>query len=318
MYPRIDPSPGLSSLATLQAGVLTSEQVVGHGMGRHSLGRLIKQGRWTRMATGLYFTKPDASPPWEALAWGGVLLGGEPSRLAGLAAGHLIGLNDPPDTIEVLVPWTSVLRPREPWCFTRERSFVRSPRSFGSPPRLSVEDTVLDLADLSSTTRVIDLVTKAVQQDLTTAKKLTRAVAGRKRLRHRRFLLDLLADVAEGAETPLEIKYTRDVERAHALPRGVRQKSARRGRDFRDVTYDEFGLVVELDGQIGHLGTGRFRDMRRDNYAVVQGEVTLRYGWPDVNDIPCPVAFQIADVMIQRGWTDLPTRCDRCVNANRL
>ena len=36
-----------------------------------------------------------------------------------------------------------------------------------------------------------------------------------------------------------------------------------------DVDYEEYGLLVELDGRRGHDGAGRFRDMNRDNRHVL-------------------------------------------------
>lgn len=60
---------------------------------------------------------------------------------------------------------------------------------------------------------------------------------------------------------------------------------------------------------------GRFRDMSRDNDALLGGQVTLRYGWTDVTDRPCQVARQVADLLIARGWPGAPSRCPRCENA---
>jgi hypothetical protein len=75
----------------------------------------------------------------------------------------------------------------------------------------------------------------------------------------------LLSDVGAGAESPLELTYLWDVERAHGLPVGRRQAS-RLGLPYAsDVSYDAFGLLVELDGRLGHDGAARFRDMQRDN-----------------------------------------------------
>lgn len=39
----------------------------------------------------------------------------------------------------------------------------------------------------------------------------------------------------------------------------------------------------------------------RDNAAAVEGEVTLRYGWHDVDHLPCEVARQAATVLVGRG-----------------
>ena len=74
---------------------------------------------------------------------------------------------------------------------------------------------------------------------------------------------------------------------------------------------------VGLDHRAGWTGyiAGRFRDMERDNAALLGGDVTLRYGWQDVTDRPCAVAREVAALLIRRGWTGLPTRCRRCALA---
>ena len=59
--------------------------------------------------------------------------------------------------------------------------------------------------------------------------------------------------------------YLRDVERAHGLSAVFRrQQPSRIHRAVRDVWYSDFGVVVELDGRLGHTELGRFRDMNRD------------------------------------------------------
>ena len=128
----------------------------------------------------------------------------------------------------------------------------------------------------------------------------------------------LLTDVELGAHSALELRYLRDVERAHGLPRGERQsvrsagRSENQHRAYRDVLYREFGLVVELDGRVGHVGDGRLRDLRRDNVSALRGERTLRYGWQDVTEEPCTTAFQVAGMLGRGGWPGLPSRCSRC------
>jgi len=311
--PRIDPSPDLLRLAAEQDGVITTEQATRCGLGRHPVTRLLATGRWRRLDRGLYFTH-DEEPPWPSFAWGGVLLGGDHARIGGPAAAYLAGLfPSPPDRITVLVPEQRVMTSRFPWIFERERAGVRSPARFGSPPRISVEDLVLDLCQDADVPRVIDLVTTAVQTRRTKVPRLRQALRQRQRVRHRRLIEHLLADVAEGAETPLELVYLRDVERAHGLPRGRRQQHRHDARSgIRDVVYEEFDLVVELDGRVGHDGLGRFRDMRRDNGATVAGEATLRYRWSDVRGRPCSVSRQVDGVLSTRGWRGLLRPCTRC------
>lgn len=304
------PEP-LLRLAALQEGVISREQALGHGLGRHAVTRLLNDGSWQRLASGIYVTSTTA-PSWTGLAWGGVLIGGDLARLGGRAAGYRHRLlEEAPATIPVLVPEGRAAPDVEgPWTFRRERAGIRRTASVGSPPSLGVEDTVLDLVAEASQQEAINYVTAAVQLRLTNAPRLRAALARRRRIRHRALLDDLLADVAEGVRSPLELTYLRDVERAHGLPKGQRQ--TRRRRSEVDVLYEEYALLVELDGRRGHDDLGYFRDMRRDNLSTTDGLATLRYGQRDVFGTPCPVAWQVGANLGQRGWPGPLQRCRRC------
>jgi len=70
---------------------------------------------------------------------------------------------------------------------------------------------------------------------------------------------------------------------------------------------------VELDGQV-HAAE-RLRDARRDNAALLDGEVTLRYGWPDVTERSCRVAWEVAAILRAQGWAGEPRRCPLCREA---
>jgi hypothetical protein len=93
------------------------------------------------------------------------------------------------------------------WHVIREVPGVRAARSVKDPPRLTVESTVLDLADVRDVGEVVGLITTAVQRRLTTVKKLRRELDERARHRHRALLRDLLSDVEVGAESPIELRY---------------------------------------------------------------------------------------------------------------
>lgn len=312
MYARTTVPDGLTRLAYLQDGALTREQVLGAGLSRHVVSRLVTSGTWQRLASGLYLTS-SGEPSWRALAWSGVLLGGDRARLGGRAAGHLVGLVDtPPNLFEVLVPsGTGCPVVTGPWQFRRERPGARLGKTAGNPPRIGIEDVVLDLAAAEDDVgRAVTWVTSAVQSRLTTAARIRRAMQARHFVRHRGFLERLLSDVEGGVRSALELSYLRDVERAHGLPPGTRQRKRRRTET--DVWYEEFGLLVELDGKVGHTGSGRFRDMRRANSATSDGLATLRYGHADVFGCPCEVAQEVGHNLALRGWTGLVMRCPRC------
>ncbi len=169
----------------------------------------------------------------------------------------------------------------------------------GWPPRTSVEQTVLDLIKRSTRADdVVGLITRACQRRLTTVKRLTDAVQAQQRMPWRALILDVLDD-ARGAQSPLEWRYLRFVERAHGLPHGDRQVAALNGtsRLWRDVVYEAYGVVIELDGAAAHPGSRRHRDMARDNDVIAMGGKSLRYGWHDVAGRPCEVAQQVAVVL---------------------
>jgi very-short-patch-repair endonuclease len=135
--------------------------------------------------------------------------------------------------------------------------------------------------------------------------------SNRKKVSWREELVAALGDVAAGAQSSLELRYLRDVERAHGLPGGSRQQAVIRpgGRYYDDVRYPEFGVVVELDGRPAHPDEARWRDIRRDNTSVAQGRRVLRYGWADVTARPCDVAAQVGEVLHACGWTGAARSC---------
>ncbi|WP_375425226.1 hypothetical protein [uncultured Friedmanniella sp.] len=152
VHPRRRVPESIQRLSVLQAGVVTREQARGLGMSDHVLTRLVREERWRRLAAGIFRTA-DVSPEWEALAWAGVLKGGDGARLGPSASAHLHHLVlEPPRPLDVLVrPHGSRTR-SDNWLFLQDQPGIRGP-SVGSPPRLSVEDTVLDLCAASTEAR---------------------------------------------------------------------------------------------------------------------------------------------------------------------
>jgi hypothetical protein len=180
------------------------------------------------------------------------------------------------------------------------------------PPQTTLEETVLDLADVSRTAEdAVAWAINACQRRLTTPDRITAALETRNRARWRRDLTDAITEVRAGVHSPLELRYLRDVERRHGLPRGDRQAvTMRRGtRQYADVRYAKYGVVVELDGVLAHPAEARKYDSRRDNANMLDGYQTLRYGWVPVAYHACMVALEVADLLRKRGWRGFLRRC---------
>lgn len=250
----------------------------------------------TRIWIAVLYAGPSAVASHQTAAW-----------LADLVA-------EPPPTVDVSVPHGGRCSPAQPGIRihqSRQLAAKRHPSRL--PPQTRLEDTVLDLIDQSDTAvAVIDLLLKACQRRLTTPTRLTDLARARTRLRWRRLVSDVLADVRDGVQSALERHYFRDVEVAHGLPRGQRNaRDGGKGRArYRDVRYRLWKLIVELDGRAAHPTDERERDDLRDN-AVLEGEDvrTLRYGWRSVVGQPCRTAAQIASVLRRGGWVGEVRRC---------
>jgi hypothetical protein len=80
---------------------------------------------------------------------------------------------------------------------------------------------------------------------------------------------------------------------------------------YDDVLDRRYATRVEFDGLAAHPEHARWRDMRHDNAAVIQGDRVLRYGLGDVESYPCHLAAQIASVLRLGSWRGNPARCAR-------
>jgi len=312
MRARTDVPAGLLRLAREQTGVISRAQAAGFGLTAAVIARLLAQGSWGSLERGIFLV-PDIEPSWLGQVWAATLLGGFGARAAGRSAARLDGLLDEdPSPIEILIPFDRRCGDRSWVVFRRERDRVRSASTGAQPSRTRIADTVIDLCAGASESSCVDLVTKAVQRRLVRVEDLLAAVGCRKIVTHRTLLTALLADVAGGVHSTLEFRYLVDVERAHGLPTAQRQQ-IRPGRNgFLDVLYAEYALVVELDGRIGHVGEGKFRDRARDNAHTKVGLRSLRFGWHEVAGNPCGIATDVAELLIGLGWNGLPSTCARC------
>lgn len=184
--------------------------------------------------------------------------------------------------------------------------------NFG-PPRVRIEEAAIDVAAIANSDYdAISLLAGACQTRRTTASRCLQAASARPRLRRRKWLIDVLRDVEQGTCSVLENSYLSGVERAHGLPRGNRQQLSTIGvqSTYRDVDYDQFGLVIELDGRLFHDNSlQRDADMARDLVSLVHGQRTARLGWGQVVDRRCQTAIQISALLHTGGWRGNPRPC---------
>lgn len=299
--------PGLLEQARWQAGIVTREQALHAGLSNSAIRSKIVYNWWQKVHRGVYsiYTGPLTR---EARLWAAVLYAGAGARLSHQSAAELIRLTDRQSPlIHVTIPINRRVKApsgvvihasscqRVDWRFAR-----------GIPPHTLAEETVIDLVQASADLDdAIACVTSAFGRGLTSKDRLTQEIAARSRMRWRAELGEIIAAAAGGAHSVAEYRYDRDVERAHGLPPAAKQVPFTKpdGRTgFRDRVYEEYGLIIELDGKQYHPDELKGRDQERDNHAAMTARATLRYGWVDVTRNRCESAAQVHTVLRRLGY----------------
>ena len=302
------PSRLLAARIAGQFGLVTRSQALGAGVTRKAIACHLDSGRWVVVHPGVYLTTPGRSD-WSVRAMSSLLWAGPGAVLFRASAGYAWSLlRVEPEVIEVAVPYPRLVTSRERVQVTRSRTSSARVDPVAWPHRISAAHTALDLAGGQGVDRAVTLAARALDLRLCGPDELVAALASRPRQPHRTLLHEALTDVCAGSESAAEVRYVRDVERAHGLPAGRRQAPAGDGRR-RDIEYEEFGVVVEIDGRLGHVGwANQQRDGRRDREAAADGRLTVRVFWPDLVP-PCALAGEVGTILRARGWTGWPQRC---------
>lgn len=305
---RID-DPTIASLTEGQAGVVTTAQLTAVGADSVWLRRQVASRRWQRLHQGVLVTY-SGPPSWQARAWGALLYAGAGAALSHVAAAYRHGFtSEAPRIIDVTVPASRRVMPSDGLRVHRRTSPI--PAS-GRPRTVWRGEAVVDLVAAARTLDdAVGWVSRAARAG-THPREVLDALARRPKSRNAGLLAEIVADVAEGIESPLERRYHRDVERKHGLPRARLQVVERlRGLWLRsDGRYEQYGVRVELDGVVGHPGGRTDADTWRDNAVLLAtGDITLRYRWRHVAVTPCETAAQVAAALSARGWPGRPRRC---------
>lgn len=296
----------LDKLIRAQHGVCSTAQAREHGITDDGLRWRVTSKRWRRLGRGIYQAQ-TGDLGWLGRAHAAILRGGEGCALSLRAAEHVHGVAaKPPPVITVAVPKGRRIRRLTGTRF-RAHPQVEVVKRKGLPVTGATQ-TVLDLAARPGVDwrEAVATAARWVQQRKTTTDELANALEGCPRHPHRVILEVALGVVGRGAESVMEVSYVKRVEEPHGLPRSELQ--VRDGVVRRDAEYEEWNVVVEIDGRLGHEGEYVAVDRRRDRRAAGRGRVTLRAGWVDVEGDPCELAVDVFAALRARG-------CAGCIRA---
>jgi hypothetical protein len=328
-------APNSQELLDLQHGLLTARQLYDLGCRPESIRHAVESGQWLRVFRSV-ISVTNGPLTRDMMLSAALLYAGPGALLSHETAAEEWRLQRPSDgPVHVTVRYGASAVSQPP---TLRHSASRPTSSSNAvihpgvvvhrsralahigveadPLRTSKIDTVLDLAVSEPTAREASIrMVSAMSSGAVTVDAMRRKIEVRRPRRYRTMLADTLTLLAHGVHSALEHRYVVDVERAHGLPVGVRQAPQHvDGRTlFEDVLYEQFGLIVRLDGQAFHSAKQRrFRDRRRDNAAELSNLPRLVYGWDEVTKDPCGVYAEVRAVLVREGWQDTSFPCEGC------
>lgn len=268
----------LRHLAQRQGGVVSRAQAYGVGLTRGELRAQIRAQRWQRVwSRSVCVHTGEVSVlgrQWAAVFEGGArgMLDGESSLVASGLANY-----------ETSVHRVSVPRGVKPLRgvgldIRRTRRWSADDLVATGVPRTRVPVAAVRAAMWARSDKQASLLLMMpVQQGLTTPEHVGRALLAVRRDRRRDLMHAVVGDMLGGVRSVGELDFARGCRR-RGLPEPDRQV-VRRGKDGRyylDVCWDDFGLVVEIDGIHHTWATSVVPDALRQNEVALKRSTVLR------------------------------------------
>jgi very-short-patch-repair endonuclease len=297
----------VSAIAAPQHGLVTIGQLDRCAGSRAAWRRLVRAG-WLRPEVPRVYAVAGAPASWHRQLRAGLLSLGPAAAVSHRAAAALHGFDRAhPGAVEFTLPRASRGR-AVPFTVHTSGFLGRSDVLTVHGHRVtSATRTVIDLARLRVPPGEVEAaIDSAVRLQLSSPIVLEKRL-GELRGRGRwgcRLLDALLLD--SGGHTMLERRFLRLVRTA-GLPRPRTQVVQRQGSRTVarvDFLYDEFRLVVEVSGKLGHSSPAeRSKDARRRNELQELGWVVYEYTWHHVNHETDYVRRTLTARLTGAGWT---------------
>jgi very-short-patch-repair endonuclease len=283
--------------------VLSRRELAAIGIDSHDIDREVGHGRWT--ALGRHSVVTHRGPLTERSMWRHALHEvGSHGALDGVSALRAAGMAGFEDVTVVSVRhgWQPV---RVPGLVVHELRDWRDDDVVGAGlRRVRPSPAAIRAASWARSRRQAALIlVVTAQQRITRATDMCGELARFKRLRRRRLIQEVLLDVIDGVQALGELDFARECRR-RGLPQPSRQVLRRgpRGRAYLDVYWDEYGLVVEIEGAHHDAPLNAVDDALRQNALTSEGERVLRIPVIGLRTDPDRFMAQVEACLIARGW----------------
>lgn len=290
-------------IAEPQGGVVSRDQLRAAGITDHEVLAHLRAGRWRPVHTQSIAVHTGPLPTLGA-HWAAVLEAGPRGCLDGtssLVAGGLAHYSE--DVIRVSVP-RGVLVRRAEGIDVRQTRRLRAvdlepsgvPRT--RPHVAGVRGALWARSDKQATL----VLTMVVQQRMTTPERLGAELLLVRRDRRRELVAAVVTDLLGGVRSLGEHEFAR-MCRERGLPEPSRQV-VRRGADGRyylDVCWEEWGVVVEIDGIQHSWAANAVAEALRHNAIALDRAIVLRLPLLGLRVAADDFFAQIIDALISRG-----------------
>ncbi len=275
------------------------------GVTRHEIVAHVRAGRWQRVgrqSVALSNGELSRAARW----WAAVFEAGPRSFLDGASALQAAGLEHFEwEPVRVSVPRGARVR-RAPGIDVRQtRRWAADDMHRGTGvPRARVEVAAVRAALWARSDKQAALVlTMVVQQGLTTAQSLGREMLRIRRDRRRSLLYAVVLDLLEGAGSLGEAEFARGCTR-RGLPAPTRQsrRRTRRGDSYLDAEWEDWGVVVEIDGIQHSWASNVVADALRQNEVTLERTLVLRLPLLGLRVAPDDFFDQIERALTTAGW----------------
>ncbi|RLV50877.1 DUF559 domain-containing protein [Nocardioides mangrovicus] len=298
-------------LAEQQVGVVSRRQLYGLGVTRGEVRAHVRAQRWRRVGTQSVAVHLGPLPV-EARRWAAVFEAGPRAMLDGLSALEAAGLQHVTSPlVRVSVPRGAKVRPGHGrrWGFDirQTRRWSADDLEATGIPRTQPAVAAVRAALWARSAKEAALVlTTTVQQRLAVADDLGREALRIRRDRRRGLVLAVVMDLVGGVESLGELNVVRECRR-RGIPPPSRQvvRRTRRGTYYLDLVWEEWKVVVEVDG-IQHLWAGRVvDDALRQNAVTLTDATVLRLPLLGLRLEPDEFFAQIVDALRAAGCPGL-------------
>jgi very-short-patch-repair endonuclease len=293
------------ALAAEQGGVVSRRQLYAMGVTRWMAKGNVRARRWRAIGDQSICVHTGPLSP-EGHRWAAVFQGGPRAMLDGASSLEAEGLE------RFSLPRVRVSVPRGAKVRRNRRYDIRQTRRWSADdlvpsgiPRTRRSVAAIRGALWAATDRQATyLLALVVQQGMARPEDLGVELLRIRRDKRRLLLSVIVNDLLDGARSLGEMDMVRELRR-RGLPAPDRQvlRQDSKKRYFLDLYWEDYGLVVEIDG-IHHAWVENVvGDALRQNSLVITGDVVLRLPLLGLRLQPDDFFDQIADALIARGWS---------------